>query len=613
MNAKQSTPESLPCPACRQVTHLPADVARTLAVGHRRLRCPHCQQRFELQQLLEQPGLCWEVVDDLPIDASAGAHATVAADDESSPVSPGALTVDMPGHQTLVDDEWTYGLDQEDADIRQPDYHADEVSEYSEELIAPTVGSLPVDAAHELAMRDVSLDDARLDPPVREELPYPTGDLEEDESEPVRASGSKKPDWSNFQAKPRKRGRGQRGSSLWLVLQAALGGLAAIPISLLLMWHLLGTDIAGAAPWVAQYVPWIVPAKFHASSVGASTSPAISTSATQQPTALGGITRLPTVELPAEIATDDASQAPGPQPEPNALATDEESYGLSNTADVERLLDNSANALQDQAGDNLIVGEDRARSLDTDADADASLDEELELPLDAPPELDATAVENSFARIRQADASLEEWSQAFQAKRTDLKSLALSTYEELADLAKALDQLPPRNAVLRTVRGQIRPISRQVQSKAEVQSLIEQGALHWLRSRLSESTASVPSPFPAATDGESSRDSAAVGLAIIIDVDHVESVNRQGESWTQLMVRTDSPTAGVQLEIRIPPDVAVSLAEDQLQPGERLFLLGTVMPERAASSEQKTGEPKADFAPSKKVFVANYLYPLLPK
>ena len=48
------------------------------------------------------------------------------------------------------------------------------------------------------------------------------------------------------------------------MLQVALGGLAAIPVSLLLMWHLLGTDIGDAAPWVAQYAPWIVPQKFHA-------------------------------------------------------------------------------------------------------------------------------------------------------------------------------------------------------------------------------------------------------------------------------------------------------------------------------------------------------------
>ncbi len=47
------------------------------------------------------------------------------------------------------------------------------------------------------------------------------------------------------------------------VLQVVLGGLAAIPISLGILWYGLGKDVADAGPWVAQYAPWIVPAKFH--------------------------------------------------------------------------------------------------------------------------------------------------------------------------------------------------------------------------------------------------------------------------------------------------------------------------------------------------------------
>jgi DNA-directed RNA polymerase subunit M/transcription elongation factor TFIIS len=63
-----------------------------------------------------------------------------------------------------------------------------------------------------------------------------------------------------------KLGRKKR-SALWSVFQVALGGIAAVPISLLLIWHVIGTDIAGAGPAVSRYIPWIVPKQFHADDV----------------------------------------------------------------------------------------------------------------------------------------------------------------------------------------------------------------------------------------------------------------------------------------------------------------------------------------------------------
>jgi LSD1 subclass zinc finger protein len=40
------------------------------------------------------------------------------------------------------------------------------------------------------------------------------------------------------------------------------GGVAAIPISILLMWYALGKDPLAAGPMVASFAPWIVPEKF---------------------------------------------------------------------------------------------------------------------------------------------------------------------------------------------------------------------------------------------------------------------------------------------------------------------------------------------------------------
>jgi hypothetical protein len=52
-------------------------------------------------------------------------------------------------------------------------------------------------------------------------------------------------------------------------VKIALGGGAAIPIALLILWWAFGKDPFDAGPWVAQYVPAIVPAKFHGEPVEA--------------------------------------------------------------------------------------------------------------------------------------------------------------------------------------------------------------------------------------------------------------------------------------------------------------------------------------------------------
>lgn len=53
-------------------------------------------------------------------------------------------------------------------------------------------------------------------------------------------------------------------SGLLSMLPIIGGGLAAFPLALLILWYGLGRDVGGLGAQIAQYVPWIVPAKFHA-------------------------------------------------------------------------------------------------------------------------------------------------------------------------------------------------------------------------------------------------------------------------------------------------------------------------------------------------------------
>jgi hypothetical protein len=55
------------------------------------------------------------------------------------------------------------------------------------------------------------------------------------------------------------RPRREEASFLRKAIPPVLGGLAAIPIATAILWYGFGRDIGNAAPFVARYVPWIVP------------------------------------------------------------------------------------------------------------------------------------------------------------------------------------------------------------------------------------------------------------------------------------------------------------------------------------------------------------------
>ncbi|MCA9193259.1 MAG: hypothetical protein KDB03_15920 [Planctomycetales bacterium] len=70
---------------------------------------------------------------------------------------------------------------------------------------------------------------------------------------------------STFKSAHSTRYRRRSTSPIWTMLQIFIGGVAAVPIALTIIWHVIGTDIAGAGPWVGQHLPWLVPLKFRPS------------------------------------------------------------------------------------------------------------------------------------------------------------------------------------------------------------------------------------------------------------------------------------------------------------------------------------------------------------
>jgi len=63
--------------------------------------------------------------------------------------------------------------------------------------------------------------------------------------------------WENVSIRPRERPPDR--SLLRRILPPVLGGLAAVPIALAILWYGFGRDIGNAGPTIAKYVPWVVP------------------------------------------------------------------------------------------------------------------------------------------------------------------------------------------------------------------------------------------------------------------------------------------------------------------------------------------------------------------
>jgi hypothetical protein len=194
-------PIYLPCPGCHSLLRPP-----TRASNQAVLRCPLCQHELEAYDLVKGLQRQWMVIEDRGTDDFVGKMLTGQAKGEvvDSPTTSGTTSVDSPGGSGVLPNE----MDHDPKTVGGT---------------ASRLGSGPqgVDAAR------ISWD--RLRPTVQDDF--------------ARKLQEKK-------------------SPLVSAIQVVAGGLAAIPVGLLLVWHVLGKDVAGAGPAVGRVLPWVVPAKF---------------------------------------------------------------------------------------------------------------------------------------------------------------------------------------------------------------------------------------------------------------------------------------------------------------------------------------------------------------
>jgi hypothetical protein len=245
----------LDCSNCRRTFSIREQVSDSAL-----LKCPNCGHQFRIGELLDALYEPWQIVE----DPQAG-HGLTVGDSGSTPTAEAGLPVNAPDthsynlaanlHDSLPESLHD-NLSQPGADALGEDSVVGMNRASDDDELFEVPGELQPEIDGLVERADATVDGLEL---VEE---APPGN---EESVPT-AADKPKVDWSKFKSNTREataRARAPKRSPLASVIQVALGGLAAIPVTLLILWYGLGKDVADAGPTIARYVPWIVPKKFH--------------------------------------------------------------------------------------------------------------------------------------------------------------------------------------------------------------------------------------------------------------------------------------------------------------------------------------------------------------
>jgi hypothetical protein len=344
-------------------------------------------------------------------------------------------------------------------------------------------------------------------------------------------------------------------SPIWTILQIALGGLSAFPLALVILWWGLGRDFGGAGPTVAKYAPWLVPSKFHPAS---DSEDSVEDLASAKPSpGQSGFRNFDDV-LPPDPSDLDSSDL-GP--------SDQDSDVMSSP---------SLPTLQANSGvDSAPILDSEAASSNSAGPPTASLDRAAMLAanegVNATQKTEAPNVKNNiFARITRCEQHIESWRTAVLSDEGDQRQIAQDIYGELLAISQELSNFPADSPIFRVIRDKLQPVSRSIKRQPDIHKIIIQGAQHWASDRNSEG------PIP---------------LALICEI---ESVEESDNGWLVVPVAKDCPETITHIEIP-------SIMAPQLDPGQKLFLLGML----EATEEENGDEAQAPKLPD---FRAHYLH-----
>ena len=395
----------------------------------------------------------------------------------------------------------------------------------------------------ELAMPDM----AELDGSVPKPAPAP--------------AASDSSEWPAFQPRSRSdldRQRRKKRSPIWTILQMALGGLAAFPIAQLILWHGMGKDIFETGPIVAQYVPWIVPEQFRPSIAYDLNSPLLPPPSPAPVRGESGFKQFDEV-LPL---TPSKTEEP---PLETSLQSDEQP---ETTGGVEAI---------DGTDEPAPTADPLPEA--SSSDTNQTTFETEPVAMSTQPAAERLAEEQLRTAIELSHDSLQAWITHRSSPAANLKQLAQQIYTDLVNLPEHLSRLPSDSSNQRKAAESMHTVSSLIEVQGDIQDVVRQGSQFWLNTQ----------------SGSQSQ----FQLATIVEVAAAEE---EPEGWrvvatreTQLLPRSLAPPP---YGIHIPKRLAASLAA-----GQRLLLLGVVLPPESPSESENPAPPRSTFE-------ACYLYEL---
>lgn len=225
-----------------------------------------------------------------------------------------------------------------------------------------------------------------------------------------------------------ERRRRKQKSPILSFIPVVLGGVAAFPIALLIIWHVLGRDIGGLGPKVAEFAPWVVPKRFHpfAADNGQNNRPAP-----------GGRAGRAAPERGASGFRQFDDVMPEPKRAPELDSSD----------------DSNSDALKEMKADSADGSTAKVVPSAPVADVDSI---QPDSTVSNGPGVDL------FSQIRASRKLVDDLAKALDANSPDKAKLAQESFEKMCGLAQAFGAVDKQSPVWKTIKDQAGPLARQI-------------------------------------------------------------------------------------------------------------------------------------------------------
>lgn len=525
----------LPCPQCQRTFSVRDEVSESAL-----LKCPNCGNQFRIGELLDALYAPWQILEDPAGTHRTPRHAAHPPSNFETSAASETRAADMP------ETEFDVGSSR-DLDALEEEHLVDE----------PASG-LDLDGSDdELVLAEEAIDESAAATSVGIDLAG-------------SENGQAKVDWSKF--KPishdeyQRLRRGNR-SGIWSTLQVVLGGAAAIPVSLLLIWYVLGKDVAGAGPAVAQYLPWLVPKQFHGN---ASDLPPASPSPSSRPRPRRGESGFRNFDdvLPVD---DSSSSSEG-------ATTDGKSNPSESSAEPSAAEDASAapNASVTPEQEQPVPVEPGANEASRTAETQSSDAQNADAQTAGVQKLSPAGM---FALLNRTKKRVDDWKSVAGAQASVKRQAAIDLFDDLCNLGVQLD-MSSDSLVAGRMEERAQDICRAIKRQPDLVEVLHNAAKAQLNGALPRSKN---------------------GWALVCTVGEVAE---EGDRW---QIRVSDPTL-------VPLDVPRIEIPKQVMPllnsGQHLLLLGKFVTDSKTESTapaENDSERSAGKA-GEEVFQASFSY-----